>query len=87
MLRIISDLILFLGIFFWPWWVNLLLGGALIFFFRNFYEFLLMALFTDLLYGGAYHKILGIPFFISVVSFFLFTSLLTLKARLLIYIK
>ena len=63
--RIIIDFVLFLGVFLFPFWINLLIGIICLFLFRNFYEFVIFSLLADLLYGGGTRQFLGIPFALS----------------------
>lgn len=48
--RIIADTILFLSIFFAPWWVTVGLGVLFVFLFPRFWETVLAGLFLDALY-------------------------------------
>ncbi len=49
--RIIADIVLFLGIFFLPWWVTVILTFIFIILFRWFWEGIIAMLFIDSLYS------------------------------------
>jgi hypothetical protein len=52
-LRLIFALILLVSISFLPWWVNLILIVVGSFYFKNFYEAVLIGLIMDSLYGSS----------------------------------
>lgn len=83
--RIIIDFVLFLGIFLFPLWLNLLLGLICLFVFRNFYELIVFSLFADIIYGGNAGYILGIPFLLTIISLVSYTTVFFLKQRLINY--
>jgi len=74
--RIVATLALLFGAFYAPWWGTLFLGSVLLFVFKNYVEFLVVAFLFDLLYG--------LPpggeslFSVARYSFLLFTSALVL---------
>ena len=49
--RILISTIFIYGAFSWPWWLILILGLILSFYFNNFYEYILTGLIIDSLYG------------------------------------
>ena len=72
--RSIADLLLFASVLFLPWWITLIMGAGLFFYFPAYFaELLAVALFMDVLYGTGTTK-----FSFSLVS--------TLSAVLLILI-
>jgi len=74
--RIFLDSILFLSIFFLPWWITLIIGGALVYFFDSFFEILIVGLVLDTLYGiGNQGVLLGLPLTLSLSIFFLVSFL------------
>ncbi len=76
--RIILSLVFLLSAFILPWWLVIVFGLILVFYFNNFYEFILAGLILDTLYGG-------------VVSFenfyFIFTLIITIATVFLINFK
>ena len=57
--RIVCDLILFLGIFFLPWWGTALLVFIFMLLFKWFWEGIVVALFLDSLYSLPFARIYG----------------------------
>ena len=80
--RIIADGVLCLSIFFLPWWVTLVLSTLFFFFFDQFYELLIAAYLTDLLFGVRLERFLGFPFLMTLVASALFVLLLSLRERM-----
>lgn len=83
--RIIIDFILFLGIFLFPFWLNLIIGVVCLFVFRNFYEFVVFSMLADILYGGNAGYALGVPFFLTIISVSAYSIIFFLKQRLINY--
>jgi hypothetical protein len=52
-LRVIFAILLAVLIFFLPWWVNLILIISASFYFKNFYEAVVIGLIMDSMYGSA----------------------------------
>lgn len=76
--RIILSLVFLLFAFILPWWLVIIFGLILVFYFNNFYEFILAGLILDSLYGGM----------ISVEKFyFIFTLVITISTVFLINFK
>jgi len=65
--RIIFSLLFIYSVFILPWWLVLVLGLGLSFYFQNFYEFIVVGLILDSLYGGI----------ISIEKFYFFFTLIT----------
>ncbi|TSD03054.1 MAG: hypothetical protein Athens071416_314 [Parcubacteria group bacterium Athens0714_16] len=74
MIRFLADIILFLSIFIFPWWVSLLLILFCIFVFNNFYEALFFAFFIDSAYSlslfSSVNFYFGVSIFVSIVFVF-----------------
>jgi hypothetical protein len=76
--RLISSLVFLLVAFVLPWWLVIILGLFLVFYFENFYEFILAGLILDGLYGSL----------VSIEKFyFIFTLLTTIATVLFINFK
>ena len=65
--RIICDIILFLGIFFLPWWGTVILAFVFMILFKRFWEGVIAMLFIDSLYSLPTAKFYG-HFGIFIVS-------------------
>ena len=76
--RILISLIYLFLAFSLPWWLVIVVGLFLVFYFNNFYEFIVAGIILDILYGG-------------IVTFegfsFLFTLLTTISIIVLIRFK
>lgn len=76
--RIIFSLVFLLSVFILPWWLVIILGLVLVFYFNNYYEFIIAGLILDSLYGNI----------ISIDNFyFLFTLITTITTVFLINFK
>lgn len=75
MIRLLVDIILFLSIFIFPWWISLFLILFSIFVFDNFYEALFFAFFIDSAYSSNLFSGVGFFFEISILVsiFFVFS--------------
>jgi hypothetical protein len=49
--RIFFNIILFLSVFFLPWWISILLGLIFVFIFSEYYEIIVLGLLLDSLYS------------------------------------
>jgi len=76
--RILISLIFLYCAFILPWWLIIILGLALVFYFNNYYEFIVAGLILDSLYGN----IVSIDKF-----YFLFTLITTIVTVFLINFK
>lgn len=63
-LRIIVDLVIFAGIFIFPWWFPLVLAIFCLFLFKGYFEVFLVGFFLDILYGA-----MVLPFFKTNILF------------------
>lgn len=52
--RLFFDVGFLIILFFSPWWVVFFWGALGVIFFSNYYEFLIVGILFDLLYGGAH---------------------------------
>lgn len=50
-IRIICDAVLFLGIFFFPWWIVVFIALFGLFTFRDFIEIIIVASFMDIIFS------------------------------------
>ena len=51
MKRIIFDVLLFLIVIIFPWWVSVLFGLFILYYLKSFFEFVLFGLLLDICYG------------------------------------
>ena len=81
--RIVVTALFFVGVFIFPWWLWLLLGVFLLFFYQS-YEVLLGALFSDLLYGTASPFLGGLPFLTTGIFVLMTLAVFLVHRRLLV---
>jgi hypothetical protein len=85
MIRFFLFLFLLVGFFILPWWIPFLLAVAFLFFCDSFNWIVVIGLLIDVVYSGADHKWLSIPFFFTMLSLFLIWASDKLKKNMLIY--
>lgn len=82
MMRFFADLLLLVAATLLPWWLVLLSAAVLFFVFENYVEFILIALFLDLIYGALLDRFFGFQFALSLGSAVLFLALTFVKRRM-----
>jgi len=76
--RIACSLVFLFLVFILPWWLVIILGLVLVFYFNNFYEFIVAGLILDSLYGNI----------VSIDNFyFIFTLIIAISTVALINFK
>ncbi len=83
--RILFDLVLFLGIFLAPFWLQVLLALFCLFYFRNYIEFVFVFLILDLVYSAPEGRYFGIRLFTFFVSIVVFAGAQFLKTKVSYY--
>ncbi|HEY4510241.1 MAG TPA: hypothetical protein VJJ73_00195 [Candidatus Paceibacterota bacterium] len=84
--RIVGDVILFIAIVAFPWWLSFIFAAAGAFFFRDYYEMLIAGLAIDSLYN-AVGPDRGFVYVFSITFAILFVIVFFLKQRLLLYVR
>lgn len=87
MKRVIFDIILFISIFVFPWWITSLLLLAGLFIFDNFYEFLVASVITFSLYSVPSGRIISSPVYFPVIIFIFFIVIQSVKNNMILYQK
>ena len=85
--RIIYNLIAFVCIFFFPWWVVLVLAIVGIFLFNNYYEAVIFGALLDATYSNATYLTLWSSIFHTLIFAGVFAVLHTVKRRMFMYHK
>ena len=80
--RITADIILLLCILFTPWWITIILVLALAFYFKSYYEFIIAAVLTDMLYGVPQEWLFDLPLVYTAFGIPAFILIQLLKRRL-----
>ena len=85
MLRLAANLILFISIVFFPWWITLLFAGVFFFKFSLMYEVIGWAFFMDVLYGTRLSFFFNVTLLASSGALVLFMITEMLKTRIRYY--
>ncbi len=81
--RIILDLILLLGIFYFPFWLTVAFSIALVLYFENYYEFIIAYFVIDLVYGTKEPKFFNIQYVLTIISLAIFFLIKFVKSKLI----
>lgn len=85
MIRIGIDCLLLISAFFFPWWVTMLGAVVATFYFRSYYEIVVLGLIIDSLYNASVPRFYGIQYVLTFAAiFFVFISHI-IKERLRFY--
>lgn len=84
-LRILASIILIISILFLPIYISILLALVFMFYFKLFYEAPILFIFSDLIYGVAKNRFLGMVFVSSIAFFILLFFIELLKKKLKFY--
>ncbi|KKW11686.1 MAG: hypothetical protein UY50_C0008G0012 [Parcubacteria group bacterium GW2011_GWA2_49_9] len=82
MIRLLADLLLIGMAALLPWWLVLLSAAVLFFVFEKYVEFMLIALFSDLLYGAPLPRFFDFQFVLSLGAVFLSVLFTFVKKRM-----
>jgi hypothetical protein len=82
MRRIFADIVLFLSIFFVPWWLVVAFAVVGLFTFSSFYEILFLGIVLDSLYNAPIAPFRHFQFVVTLLCVFLFVVIEALKRRL-----
>jgi len=83
--RILADIAVFLAIFIFPYWLLILLATAFLLLFRSYYEYVVVFLIADIVYGTGLHRYHGFAFVMSAAAIVVFAALELLKKRIIAY--
>lgn len=83
--RILFTVLLFIVLFYLPFWVFLILGFVGMFLFQNYYESLVLFLFADLLYGTKQSRYFDFLYMYSFVGVLIFYLLNFIKQKMRFY--
>lgn len=83
--RITAGIILLFSIFWAPFWLQVFLALVFLFYFKNYYEFVLLFLLSDLLYAVPSDRFWGIRLFSFFLSIVVFAGVALLKTKLSFY--
>jgi hypothetical protein len=87
MKRVIFDIILFISVFIFPWWISFLFLLIGIFAFKNFYEFIIADVIIYSLYSIPGDRLITSPIFFSLVIIILYITIQIIKNNIILYKK
>lgn len=87
MKRIIFDIVMFISVFVFPWWISVLLLLFGIFVFKNFFEFILATVIIYSLYSIPGSGLIASPIFFSLFIIILYIAIQFLKNNIILYKK
>lgn len=85
MKRALFDIILFLSLFLLPWWVSVILAVAGIFFFVEYYEFMIAGVILYSLYSVPEVAFITKPIWFAVTISIVYIGIQSLRRRLILY--
>lgn len=87
MKRVIFNVILFISIFIFPWWISLFLIFVGIFIFNNFYEFILVNIIIYSLYVTKDNRLISSPIFFSSIVIASYIIIQSIRNNIILYKK
>lgn len=85
--RIVFDVILFISIFAFSWWISVILLLIGIFVFDNFYEFIIANVIIYSLFSVPSDRLISSPVFISLLITILYIIIQTIRNNTVFYKK
>jgi hypothetical protein len=82
--RIILDIILLIGLFAMPFWLLAILAFVGLVCFRNFYEFIIIFVFSDLLYAVREPRFHNSVFILTIISVTIFSITYFIKKKIIL---
>lgn len=87
MKRVIFDMVLFISIYIFPWWISLPLVFIGIFIFNNFYEFIIANVIIYSLYAIVGDRLISSPVFFSLLIISLYILIQIIRDNIILYKK
>jgi len=80
--RFLASVLFFILVLFTPWWVWFFVGLVLAFLFKNYIEFPIFVLFSDLAFGTNFQSFFNIPYLLSIISLVVYFILEFIKPNI-----
>lgn len=68
MKRLFASALFFVLVLFTPWWVWFFVGIVLAFLFKNYIEFPIFVLLSDLAFGADFQSFFNVPYLLSIIA-------------------
>ena len=85
--RISFDVILFISIFIFPWWISAFLVLSGVFLFNNFYEFIGASVIAYSLYAIPSDRLISSPVLFAIIISILYIAIQYFKSNIILYKK
>jgi hypothetical protein len=85
--RVIFDIVLFVSVLIFPWWISIFMLFVGIFIFDRYYEFILFGLIIFSLYSIPTPRIISSPIFFSSIVVFLYILIQHTRSNMILYKK
>jgi len=85
--RVVFDLVLFISVFIFPWWISGLLLLAGIFIFDKFYEFIVASVIIYALYSTVGNGLISSSIFFSLVIIIIYIIIQLIRNNIILYNK
>jgi hypothetical protein len=82
MKRVVTSVLFFVLVLFTPWWVWFFTGFVLAFLFKNYIEFPVFVLLSDLAFGTNFQSFFNIPYLLSIIALILYFALEFIKPNI-----
>lgn len=85
MKRVIFDIILFISVFIFPWWISALMLLVGIFVFNNFYEFIVASVINFSLYSTGDGRIISSVVYFPLIIITIYITIQFIKSNIILY--
>ena len=85
MKRVIFDIILFISVFIFPWWISALMLLIGIFIFNNFYEFIVASVINFSLYSIGDDRIISSVVYFPLIIITIYIIIQFIKSNIILY--
>lgn len=82
MKRVIASVLFFVLVLFTPWWVWFFAGLIMVFLFKNYIEFPILALMSDLAFSTNFQSFFNIPYLLAIIALVLYFVLEFIKPNI-----
>ncbi|PIP87321.1 hypothetical protein COW81_00835 [Candidatus Campbellbacteria bacterium CG22_combo_CG10-13_8_21_14_all_36_13] len=80
--RLALDIIFFLSVFLFPWWLVMVFGVVLAFIFKNYFEIVFAGIIIDMIFGDKGIFLLPFPIFYTLLFLIIVVLVNLVKTRL-----
>ncbi len=85
MKRTVFDVIFFISLFIFPWWLNVILAFIGVFIFKNFYEFIISGIIIYSIYFIFNGSLLTSPIYFFTIVILLYVGIQIFRHKIILY--